>query len=87
MPLPKRSLNPGNNGPKKNDPNQLDAKKLELKKIEQLNHAVEAMLGVGLPVIAAPNAGLPRSVDERMVYVTTPEYFGVYARRMFKLPL
>jgi homocysteine S-methyltransferase len=47
--------------------------------------AVEAMLGVGLPVIAAPNAGLPRRVDERMVYVSTPEYFGVYARRMFKL--
>jgi methionine synthase I (cobalamin-dependent)/5,10-methylenetetrahydrofolate reductase len=47
--------------------------------------AVEAMLAVGLPVIAAPNAGLPRRVDERMVYVSTPEYFGVYARRMFKL--
>ncbi len=47
--------------------------------------AVEAMLVVGLPVIAAPNAGLPRRVDERMVYVSTPEYFGVYARRMFKL--
>jgi len=47
--------------------------------------AVEAMLSVGLPVVAAPNAGLPRRVDERMVYVSTPEYFGVYARRMYKL--
>jgi homocysteine S-methyltransferase len=47
--------------------------------------AVQAMIDVGLPVIAAPNAGLPRRVDERMVYVTTPEYFGVYARRMYKL--
>jgi len=47
--------------------------------------AVEAMLGLGVPVIAAPNAGLPRRVDERMVYVSTPEYFGVYARRMYKL--
>jgi homocysteine S-methyltransferase len=47
--------------------------------------AVEAMLEVGLPVCAAPNAGLPRRVDERMVYVSTPEYFGLYARRMFKL--
>ena len=47
--------------------------------------AVEAMLEGGLPVIAAPNAGLPRRVDERMVYVSTPEYFGVYARRMYKL--
>ena len=47
--------------------------------------AVEAMLKAGLPVSAVPNAGLPRRVDERLVYVSTPEYFGVYARRMFKL--
>ena len=47
--------------------------------------AIEPMLEAGLPVCAAPNAGLPRRVDERMVYVSTPEYFGVYARRMFKL--
>ncbi len=44
--------------------------------------AVEKMVPVGLPVLASPNAGLPRRVDERMVYVSTPEYFGVYARRM-----
>ncbi|HXX69158.1 MAG TPA: bifunctional homocysteine S-methyltransferase/methylenetetrahydrofolate reductase [Polyangiaceae bacterium] len=47
--------------------------------------AVEKMIPIGLPVLAAPNAGLPRRVDERMVYVSTPEYFGVYARRMFRL--
>jgi homocysteine S-methyltransferase len=47
--------------------------------------AVEKMVPLGLPVIAAPNAGQPRRVDERMVYVSTPEYFGVYARRMFRL--
>jgi methionine synthase I (cobalamin-dependent)/5,10-methylenetetrahydrofolate reductase len=47
--------------------------------------AVEPMLEVGLPVSAVPNAGLPRRVDERMVYVSTPEYFGIYARRLFKL--
>jgi homocysteine S-methyltransferase len=47
--------------------------------------AVEQMQGVGLPLYAVPNAGLPRRVDERLVYVSTPEYFGVYARRMFKL--
>ncbi len=47
--------------------------------------AVEPMIELGLPVCAAPNAGLPRRVDERMVYVSTPEYFGLYARRMFKL--
>jgi len=47
--------------------------------------AVEPMLSLGVPVSAVPNAGLPRRVDDRLVYVSTPEYFGVYARRMFKL--
>jgi homocysteine S-methyltransferase len=47
--------------------------------------AAEEMLPVGLPLMAVPNAGLPRRVDERLVYVSTPEYFGVYARRMYKL--
>jgi homocysteine S-methyltransferase len=46
--------------------------------------AVTKMMPVGLPVLASPNAGLPRRVDERMVYVSTPEYFGVYARRMIR---
>jgi homocysteine S-methyltransferase len=47
--------------------------------------AVTPMLETGLPVWAVPNAGLPRRVDERLVYVSTSEYFGVYARRMYKL--
>ncbi len=47
--------------------------------------AVEKMVSVGLPILAAPNAGLPRRVDERMVYVSTPEYFGIYARRMIRV--
>jgi homocysteine S-methyltransferase len=47
--------------------------------------AVERMADAGLPLLATPNAGLPRRVDERMVYVSTPEYFGVFARRLFKL--
>ena len=47
--------------------------------------AAEQMISAGLPVLASPNAGLPRRVDERMVYVSTPEYFGVYARRMFRV--
>jgi homocysteine S-methyltransferase len=47
--------------------------------------AVEQMLPIGLPVMAVPNAGLPRRVDDRLVYISTPEYFGVHARRMFKI--
>ena len=47
--------------------------------------AVQQMLETKLPVWGLPNAGLPRRVDERLVYISTPEYFGVYARRMYKL--
>ena len=47
--------------------------------------AVEKLVLLGLPVTAMPNAGLPRRVDERLLYVSTPEYFGVFARRMYKL--
>lgn len=47
--------------------------------------AVEKMIPVGLPVIASPNAGLPSRIDERSIYVATPEYFGVYAQRMFRV--
>jgi methionine synthase / methylenetetrahydrofolate reductase(NADPH) len=43
-----------------------------------------AMLAAGLPVSAQPNAGTPRRLDERTIYMSTPEYFGVFARRFFK---
>ena len=43
-----------------------------------------AMLPVGLPVSAQPNAGVPRRLDQRLIYMATPEYFGVYARRFYK---
>lgn len=46
---------------------------------------VEKMVGHGVPVAAQPNAGYPRRIDERLVYMATPEYFGVYARRYFQL--
>ena len=46
---------------------------------------VEKMVGRGVPIIAEPNAGYPRKVEDRLVYMATPEYFGVYARRFFKL--
>ena len=42
------------------------------------------MLGHGLPVSVQPNAGRPRRLDERTIYMTTPEYFGVYARRFYQ---
>lgn len=45
---------------------------------------IKDMVGRGVPVIAQPNAGYPRKVDERLIYMATPEYFGVYARRYYK---
>ncbi|HKU40654.1 MAG TPA: bifunctional homocysteine S-methyltransferase/methylenetetrahydrofolate reductase, partial [Polyangiales bacterium] len=42
------------------------------------------MLQPGLPVIAKPNAGLPQRVDGRLAYMATPEYFQLYARRLYK---
>lgn len=45
---------------------------------------VEKMIGLGVPVSAMPNAGYPRKVDERLIYMATPEYFGVYGRRYLK---
>ncbi len=46
---------------------------------------VEKMIGRDVPIIAQPNAGYPRKVDERLVYMATPEYFGVYGRRLIEL--
>jgi homocysteine S-methyltransferase len=38
-----------------------------------------------LNLIAQPNAGLPKVVDGRMIYLCNPEYFGEYARRFIQL--
>jgi homocysteine S-methyltransferase len=46
---------------------------------------VSRMLGVGLPLVAQPNAGLPHRVDGRFAYMATPDYFQLYARRLFKV--
>jgi len=54
-----------------------DGPQLALAMIERMRH-------VGLPLFAQPNAGLPRNVDGRLLYMSTPEYFDVYARRMIQ---
>lgn len=46
---------------------------------------IERMRGTGLPLAAMPNAGIPRRVDGRFVYMANREYFGVYANRLLKL--
>lgn len=36
------------------------------------------------PISVRPNAGLPRLVDGRQIYMSTPEYFGHFAQEFFK---
>jgi methionine synthase / methylenetetrahydrofolate reductase(NADPH) len=38
-----------------------------------------------LPLSAQPNAGLPRTVRDRQIYLASPEYVAEYARRMIEL--
>lgn len=35
-------------------------------------------------LIVQPNAGMPRSIDGRMIYLCSPEYFGEYAKRFIQ---
>jgi homocysteine S-methyltransferase len=53
----------------------------------RLLEIIEDMVGRGVPVIMQPNAGYPRSVDGRAIYQSSPETFGVIARRGYKLGL
>jgi homocysteine S-methyltransferase len=45
----------------------------------------ERMRGTGRPLCVQPNAGLPRTVDGRLLYMATPEYFDVFARRTVQI--
>jgi len=36
------------------------------------------------PFVAMPNAGMPREVDGRTMYLTSPEYFTEYAKRLIE---
>ncbi len=45
--------------------------------------AIEEMADASpLPLAAQPNAGLPRTVRDRKMYLASPEYMAQYARRM-----
>ena len=45
--------------------------------------AIEEMAeATSLPLSAQPNAGLPRTVRDRQIYLASPEYVAEYARRM-----
>lgn len=44
--------------------------------------AIEAMRGAtALPLVAMPNAGMPRAVEGRNIYLCSPEYMASFARK------
>lgn len=47
--------------------------------------AAEELIRLGAPLSVMPNAGLPHKVDDRLIYVSTPDYFARFARRFYKL--
>ena len=47
--------------------------------------AIERMASVtDLPLIAMPNAGMPRAVEGRNIYLSSPEYMASFARKLIK---
>jgi 5,10-methylenetetrahydrofolate reductase len=47
--------------------------------------AIECMAAAtDLPLIAMPNAGMPRNVDGRNIYLSSPEYMASFARKLIK---
>lgn len=47
--------------------------------------ALERVLKVtGKPVLVMPNAGIPRQVEGRMLYLTNPEYFTTYTQHFIQ---
>src|SRR5258708_9007458 len=46
--------------------------------VERINKATDR------PISGQPNAGLPRDVGDRKIYLASPEYMASYARRMIE---
>jgi homocysteine S-methyltransferase len=49
-----------------------------------LSAADRLMTATSRPVVMQPNAGLPRQVDGRTMYMASPEYMASYAARMIR---
>ena len=53
---------------------------------EGMLNALEILAGqCSYPVVVQPNAGMPKSVDNRIIYMCSPEYFSTYAVRFIQL--
>ncbi len=51
----------------------------------ELYEVAKQMMACGAPVSIQPNAGLPRVVEGRSIYIANPEHFGVFARRLLQV--
>ncbi len=51
----------------------------------ELYEVATKMVGHGRPVAIQPNAGFPRMIEGRTIYVANPEHFGVFARRLLQI--
>jgi homocysteine S-methyltransferase len=52
----------------------------------QIYGAAERILPLlSKPLVCLPNAGLPRDVDGRAIYLSSPEYFTEYAKKLIEL--
>jgi homocysteine S-methyltransferase len=51
--------------------------------IHEMAEALHALVGDGREILLAaqPNAGLPKRIENRFLYVSTPNYFAEYTRR------
>jgi homocysteine S-methyltransferase len=52
--------------------------------LDALEEMAEVVVGA-VPLAAQPNAGVPRTVRDRQIYMASPEYMAEYARRMVQL--
>ncbi len=52
---------------------------------QMLEYLEDYIPAAPLPVLVMPNAGYPQVVHDRMIYMTTPEYFASYARRFVEI--
>jgi len=50
----------------------------------ELYEIATQLVPCGAPVSIQPNAGLPRVVEGRTIYIANPEHFGVFARRLLQ---
>ncbi|MFQ3619543.1 MAG: bifunctional homocysteine S-methyltransferase/methylenetetrahydrofolate reductase [Spirochaetales bacterium] len=52
---------------------------------QMLEYLEDFLPNAPIPVLIMPNAGYPQQVHDRMIYMTTPEYFATYAKRFAEM--